>query len=71
MLYLADYLDPGRSFQPAERAALAAQVLQNRGDVLREVARRRLGWLRDAGSPLLKESVDFWNALSASPPPLP
>lgn len=69
MLYLADYLDPGGSFQRGERAALAARVPQDRREVLREVARRRLTWLLTADSPLLKETVDFWNALSASPPP--
>lgn len=69
MLYLADYLDPGRSFQRGERAALAGRVPQDRWEVLREVARRRLTWLLTADSPLLKETADFWNALSPSPPP--
>lgn len=68
MLYLADYLDPGRSFAHAEREALAGRVPQDGRGVLREVVRRRLAWLLKAGSPLLRETVDFWNALSGSPP---
>lgn len=71
MLYLADYLDPGRSFEREERAALAARISQKPREGLREVARRRLIWLLHAGAPLLNETADFWNALSGSPGPSP
>lgn len=67
MLYLADFLEPGRSFERTERAGLAARVPKDPGEVLRDVARRRLTWLLRAGAPLLDQTVDFWNALSGSP----
>src|SRR5437879_5852517 len=41
MLYLADYLEPGRGFDRAERAALAARIPGERHAVLVEVVRRR------------------------------
>jgi HD superfamily phosphohydrolase YqeK len=63
MLYLADFLEPGRRFAAAERRALAARMPGERDVVLREVARRRLGWIVQSGWPLLPETVGFWNAL--------
>jgi HD superfamily phosphohydrolase YqeK len=66
MLYLADYLEPGRAFREAERRAQAGRVPQEADAVLREVAAERLRWVLDAGRPLLAESVEFWNALAAS-----
>jgi 2-amino-4-hydroxy-6-hydroxymethyldihydropteridine diphosphokinase len=65
MLYLADYLEPGRRFAREERAALAARVPLERDAVLREVAGRRLAWLVQSGWPLPPETVGFWNALVA------
>ena len=63
MLYLADYLEPGRDFESAERAELARRVPTERDAVLREVARRRLEWLLRSGWPLYDETRDFWNQL--------
>ena len=63
MLYLADYLEPGRAFDPTGRAALAAQVPRDAGGVLREVARRRIKWTVESGWALRPETVAFWNAL--------
>jgi len=64
MLYLADFLDPGRDFDRDGRRALAAQVPDKRDAVLREVARRRIEWVVRSGWPLLPETVAFWNALA-------
>jgi HD superfamily phosphohydrolase YqeK len=64
MLYLADYLEPGRPFERAERAALAARVPEERDAVLREVARRRIERALRDGWALLPETVSFWNALA-------
>ncbi len=64
MLYLGDYLEPGRAFARDERSALAARVPEDPAGALREVARRRIGAVLDAGLPLLPETVDFWNALT-------
>jgi HD superfamily phosphohydrolase YqeK len=63
MLYLADFLDPGRTFDAAERTVLAGRVPAERDAVLREVARRRIEWVVRSGWALRQETVDFWNAL--------
>jgi len=66
LLYLADYLEPGRPFRAAERTAQAARVPHEADAVLREVAAERLRWVLDAGRPLIAESVEFWNGLVGS-----
>jgi len=63
MLYLADFLDPGRTFDAAERTALSVRVPAERDAVLRDVARRRIEWVVRSGWALRQETVDFWNAL--------
>lgn len=63
MLYLADFLEPGRDFDPEGRRALAARVPGERDAVLREVARRRIEWVLRSGWPLPPETVAFWNGL--------
>ena len=63
MLYLADFLEPGRDFDADGRRALAARVPTERDAVLREVARRRIEWVVRSGWPLLPETVAFWNQL--------
>jgi HD superfamily phosphohydrolase YqeK len=65
MLYLADYLEPGRPFQHAERRALAERVPHDPDGVLEQVVAARLRWDIAAGRPLIGESVAFWNALVA------
>ena len=65
VLYLADYLEPGRSFQQAERARLAARVPGELRVVLREVARARREWGRAKGWAVMGETEDFWHALDA------
>ena len=64
MLYLADFLDPGRDFDRDGRRTLAARVPAERDAVLREVARRRIAWVLKSGWPLHPETVAFWNALA-------
>jgi 2-amino-4-hydroxy-6-hydroxymethyldihydropteridine diphosphokinase len=65
MLYLADFLEPGRDPETsrADRAELARRVPGARDEVLREVARRRLDWVLRSGWPLPEASVAFWNQL--------
>ena len=69
MLYLADFLEPGRDFggpkASSDRAALADRVPTARDEVLREVARRRLEWVLRSGWPLPPATVSFWNQLAA------
>ena len=67
MLYLADFLEPGRDFDPAGRRALAARVPADRDGVLREVARRRIEWTLASGWTLPSETVAFWNGLAGGP----
>lgn len=65
MLFLADFLEPGRDFDPDGRRALSARVPRERDTVLREVARRRIEWVLRSGWPLVPETVAFWNALAS------
>src|SRR5436190_1779799 len=65
MLYLADFLEPGRQLDLADRAALAARVPRERDAVLQEVARRRIEWVLRSGSPLMPATVGFWNSLAS------
>ena len=63
MLYLADYLEPGRTFDQELRRSLAARVPPERDAILKQVAARRIARVLDGRWPLLRETVDFWNAL--------
>jgi HD superfamily phosphohydrolase YqeK len=63
MLYLADFLEPGRDFASAQRAELARRVPTERDAVLREVARQRIAWALQSGWQLPNETVGFWNQL--------
>src|SRR5690606_30619018 len=63
-LYLADFLEPGRSFAPVWRAALSARMPEAMDAILREVAAARLEHAVRAGRPLHPETVGFWNALT-------
>ncbi len=63
MLYLADYLDPGRPFRKAERRALADRVPRDPEGALRQVVGERLAWTIQRRKPLIEETVELWNAL--------
>ena len=65
MLYLADFLEPGRgsAASGSDRPQLAERVPKERDAVLREVARRRLEWVVRSGWPLSQQTVEFWNQL--------
>jgi len=64
MLYLADFLEPGRGRRHEQRAALAARVPADPAAVLAEVAAARIAGLIQSGWPLLPEMVAFWNAVA-------
>jgi HD superfamily phosphohydrolase YqeK len=66
MLYLADYLEPGRTFDRELRRSLAARVPTERDAVLTEVAGRRIARVLEERWPLVRETVDFWNSLVGS-----
>jgi HD superfamily phosphohydrolase YqeK len=67
MLYLADFLEPGRATDPADRADLARRVPTERDAILVEVARRRIGWVLRSRWRLAPETVGFWNQLVGRP----
>ena len=62
-LYCADFLEPGRTYDPEGRAALAARYAEDPDDVLREVARIRVTWLVRSGWPIPEITWRFWNHL--------
>ncbi|MGH7719158.1 MAG: hypothetical protein ACREON_09980 [Gemmatimonadaceae bacterium] len=62
-LYLADFLEPGRSFARSDRAFLAAHVVSDFDDVLRQVVRQRLIWSIGEGNQLFPETVALWNSV--------
>jgi HD superfamily phosphohydrolase YqeK len=64
MLYLADYLEPGRRHDAEARRALARRVPADPDGVLRDVARRRIERTLKSGWALRPETVGFWNALA-------
>ena len=51
-LYMADYLEPGRTFAREGRARLAARVPAEFDMVFREVVRQRVSWTEREGHPL-------------------
>jgi len=63
ILYLADYLEPGRSYHTPEHESLAAAVPANLPGTLRSVAVLRVAGTLAEGRPLLPETVEFWNSL--------
>lgn len=67
MLYLADFLEPGRATDPADRSDLAQRVPTERDAILQEVARRRIEWMLRSGWVVPPETVAFWNRLVGRP----
>lgn len=63
MLYMADYLEPGRSFSREHRAELAGRVPRDPDSVLIEVARDRLMRALKSNVELPIEGIEFWNAI--------
>ena len=59
-LYMADFLEPGRSFMQADRAFLASCVPRAFDQVFRQVVRMRLEWAIREGKGLAPETVALW-----------
>jgi len=68
VLYCADFLEPGRRFEPEARAELARRFPGQPHQVLREVARWRLQWLVRSGWAIPEPTWRFWNGLFGSRP---
>jgi 2-amino-4-hydroxy-6-hydroxymethyldihydropteridine diphosphokinase len=60
-LFMADYLEPGRKFSPADRAFLAAHAPHDFDGVFRQVVRSRLEWSLRDGKELFPTTVAMWN----------
>ncbi len=66
VLYCADFLEPGRSFDRAERAELARRFPDDPQAVVFDVARRRVLYAIRTGWTLPEPTVRFWNSLADS-----
>ncbi len=64
-LYLADYLEPGRTFKRKRRAALCESLPEERIAVLTEVIQLRVARVLAHGQEVLLESIHYWNQLAA------
>jgi 2-amino-4-hydroxy-6-hydroxymethyldihydropteridine diphosphokinase len=62
-LYMADFLEPGRSFSREDRAFLSAQVPHDFVGVFRQVVRMRLVYALNEGHSLFPETVQLWNSI--------
>jgi hypothetical protein len=62
VLYCADFLEPGRTFEAETRAALAARFPNEPAGVLLEVTRWRIGHLIRSGWTLPEPTYRFWNS---------
>ncbi len=60
-LFMADYLEPGRSFDTEQRAFLARQLPHDFEGVFRQVLRLKLEWSIRDGKPLMMPTVELWN----------
>jgi HD superfamily phosphohydrolase YqeK len=69
MLFLADYLEPGRSHERERLAALADRAAAEPAAVLREVAAGKVRWLLHIERPIPRETWDFWNSIVAAGSP--
>lgn len=63
-LFIADYIEPGRRYDPGKLAVLRARMPAAREDVLRDVLRARMERLLGDGRVIRSETVAFWNAIS-------
>jgi HD superfamily phosphohydrolase YqeK len=63
VLYMADFLEPGRPFDRESRARLAASVPENFEVAFRQVVKLRLGERIASGEALLPESIALWEKI--------
>ena len=60
-LYMADFLEPGRSFLVAERGFIADRVPDDFDAAFRQCVRLRLEWSLRQGGELYPQTVALWN----------
>ena len=64
-LYAADFLEPGRTFDPEMRAVLRARMPDALDEVVLDILRARINHLMEAGSTIHPRTIGFWNTLAA------
>jgi HD superfamily phosphohydrolase YqeK len=62
-LFMADFLEPGRSFTRRDRAFLAEHAPHDFDGVFRQVLRARLEYALREGYALFPETVSLWNSV--------
>jgi 2-amino-4-hydroxy-6-hydroxymethyldihydropteridine diphosphokinase len=62
-LYMADYLEPGRTFDMEQRAVLALRVPRDFDGVFREVVRTRMSYAMENGFTKYPESVELLQSI--------
>jgi HD superfamily phosphohydrolase YqeK len=62
-LYMADFLEPGRTFARADRAYLASHVPRDFETTFRQVVKERIEWTVREGKALFPETVAVWNGV--------
>jgi HD superfamily phosphohydrolase YqeK len=65
MLYLADFLEPGRRGRRKERARLAKGVPRNRDGILRQIVAVQVRARLRTHRPIDPLTLEFWNSLTA------
>jgi HD superfamily phosphohydrolase YqeK len=63
-LYLADFLEPGRTFDPVGRAAWRARMPRDTTGVLRDVLAARMQHMILSQRPIRLETLAFWNEVT-------
>jgi HD superfamily phosphohydrolase YqeK len=66
LLYVADFLEPGRDLLNEWRASLRDRMPEEGEEVLRTVLAARIAHLVDGGRRLHPETVAFWNKLAGA-----
>jgi 2-amino-4-hydroxy-6-hydroxymethyldihydropteridine diphosphokinase len=66
-LFAADYLEPGRNFDPLARAALRARMPHGLDEVLPTILRARIVHLLQSGRRVRPETLAFWNTIAPQP----
>ena len=64
MLYLADFLEPGRKNRRKQRAQLAKRVPKDRDGVLRQILAHQIRSRLRRQRPVDTLTVEFWNSLT-------
>jgi HD superfamily phosphohydrolase YqeK len=63
MLYLADFLEPGRKNRRKLRAQLARRVPRDRDGVLRQILAHQIRNRLRQERPIDPRTIEFWNSL--------